>query len=442
MSSNVNDVLNLVKQNSVKFIDFRFTDMFGSCYHKTYKADASKIGLMLANEIPIEGSFVTSRYVYENIILLPDLNTAFLDPFCAQATLVILCNIMDKDGKEHKCDSRSIAKRAHEHTLKSGIADQVHFSPEVEFDIFDDVKYHTGKRSSYFKLDFVGENSPDKKEYDETHELRYMMVPPGDQLHDIRSEILEMISEVGIKPLSHYLKCGLSKCGVKFEREEFLRSADNTQKFKYVIRNVASSYGKTVTFMPFPTKGCERSSMRCSQSLWKSNENLFFDQNNISETCLYYIGGIIKHGRAINAFTNPTTNSYASPLRLGYSYTDSARATIKIPYNDKTVQVCFSDAIANPYLCFAVQLMAGLDGIKNKIHPDEALDEYSEIEKNTVSQSLQDALDALNCDREFLLQGDVFTEEQINEYITVKRSEIKDKESAIHPVEFANYYNL
>ncbi|WP_339045664.1 glutamine synthetase beta-grasp domain-containing protein [Candidatus Mesenet endosymbiont of Agriotes lineatus] len=433
-------MLNLIKQNSVKFIDFRFTDLFGSWYHKTYKADSNKIELILANEIPIDGSFVANRYVYENVILLPDLITAFLDPFCAQATLVILCDIMDKDSKEHKYDSRSIAKRAYKHMLSTNIADQAYFNPEMQFYIFDSVKYHTSKCSSYLKLDLIGENNPNKKQYDEMHELKDIMTSPNDQLHDIRSEILEMMSEVGIKPLSHYLQ-GVSKCGVEFECEEFLRSADNIQKFKYVVRNVASSYGKTITFMPFPIKGCERSSMRCSQSLWKNNENLFFYQN-ISETCLYYIGGIIKHGQAISAFAKPTTNSYANLLHLGYSFADSAQATVKIPYSGKVVQVCFPDAIANPYLCFAVQLMAGLDGIKNKIHPGEALDEQSEFEKNTASQSLQSALDALSHDKEFLLQGGVFTEEQINEYIIAKKSEIKDKELAIHPVEFANYYNL
>lgn len=444
MSSIINDVLNLIKQNSVKFIDFRFTDMFGSWYHKTYKADSSKIELILANEIPTDGSFAADRNAYENAILLPDLTTAFLDPFCAQATLVILCDAMDKDSKEYKYDSRSIAKRAYKYMLGTGIADQACFNPEMQFYIFDDVKYHTSGCSSYFKLDLIGKNSSNKKQCDEIHKLKDIMVPPGNQLNDIRSEILEMMSEVGIKPLSHYLK-DVSKCGVEFECEEFLRSADNIQKFKYVVRNVANSYGKTATFMPFPIKGCERSSMRCSQSLWKNNENLLFNQNgNISETCLYYIGGIIKHGQAINAFANPTTNSYADLLRydyLGYSSTDSTFATIKIP-NGKVVQVCFPDAISNPYLCFAVQLMAGLDGIKNKIHPGEALGKKSEFENNTISQSLQNALDALSYDKEFLLQGDVFTEEQISGYITVKKSEIRDKELAIHPVEFANYYNL
>ncbi|XGA08751.1 MAG: glutamine synthetase beta-grasp domain-containing protein [Wolbachia endosymbiont of Xenopsylla cheopis] len=440
MSSIVNDALNLIKQNSVKFIDFRFTDMFGSWYHKTYKADSSKIELILANEIPIESSFAAGRNAYENIILLPDLTTAFLDPFCAQATLVILCDAMDKDGKEYKYDSRSIAKRAHKYMLSTSIADQARFNSEMQFHIFDDVKYHTSKCSSYFKLDLIGENNSNKKQYDEINELKDIMTPSNDQLHDIRSEILEMMSEVGIKPLSHYLQ-GVSKCGVEFECEEFLRSADNIQKFKYVVRNVANSYGKTTTFMPFPIKGCERNSMRCSQSLWKNNENLFFNQNGkTSETCLYYIGGIIKHGQAINAFAHPTTNSYADHSYSGYFFADFTQATTKIPHNGK---VC--DAIANPYLCFTAQLMAGLDGIKNKVHPDEALGEKLELESkslSTVAQSLQDALGALNHDKEFLLQGNVFTEEQINEYIIAKKSEIKDKESAIHPVEFANYYNL
>ncbi len=451
MSSSASDILNLIKQNSVKFIDFRFTDMFGSCYHETYKADIYEIKSILIDGTPLENDLMLNGYPYKNIILLPDLGTAFLDPFYAQSTLVILCDMAthtsNNEKYQHPNDPRSIAKKAYDYMRSTGIADQAYFGPEIGFHIFDDVKYHTSKYSSYFKLDLIGENSSlGKKQDSEEYKPMDMMVPPIDALHDMRSEILEMMSEVGIKPLSHYLG---SQCGVKLKCDEFLCSADSIQKFKYVVRNVAHSYGKTATFMPHPIENTNgRSSMRCSQSLWKDGKNLFVGENNqVSETCLYYIGGIIKHGQAINAYTNPATNSYKtfsvhkSHKRLAYSYIDAFFATIRISYKRDMVQVCFPDAIANPYLCFAVQLMAGLDGIRNKIHPGDALDELSEFEElHSMSQSLQDALDALRCDREFLLH--VFTNEQIDEYIIKKTNEVQASELAPNPIEFVNYYSL
>lgn len=375
-------MINLIKfleENSVKFVDFRFTDLTGRVHNLTYSADK-----IAKEEVDID--------------LVPDLQTIFIDPFCVQATAVVLCT--------H--NSRLVAKKAYDYMLSTKIADEILCEFEIGFSIFDEVKFEVSQYGSHVSVTPVENYLNIKKHncgnFDSTFTI--------DPLSDLRSEILLMMNETGIENLIYHKKVSPFQGLIRVGSSSFLNCADSIQKSKYVIRNVAHSYGKTATFM---SQSVAQNSLCLYQSLLKNNENLFKKSENYS----YYMGGIMKHMKAINAYSNPTTNSY--------------RKLIDLPNFSLQSKLSFANSTANPYLCFAAILMAGLDGIQNKIN-------FNEIEKQTA-QSLNEALETLNQDREFLLKGEVFTNEQIDEYIETKHEEIKKIETAIQPAEFLHYYN-
>ena len=469
MFLSIEDTLNYIKKNAINFIDLRFTDSTGKWHHITRSAETINLQV-LSTGVSFDSSSIPGWQSIEksDMILLPDISTAFSDPFSAQSTLVIICNVIDPYNQfQYSKDPRHIAQKASQYMISTGIADKCYFGPEVEFFVFDNVEFYTGMYNSYFKIDSSEHTTllQEKGYQNNSHRPRikggYMPTPPVDSLHDLRSEMLTMFKEVGIIPLIHHHEVAASQCEVGFQYDELIRSADNIQKCKYIIHGVASSYGKTATFMPKPVMGDNGNGMHCHQSLWKDNNNLFVNPDgSISETCLYYIGGIIKYGKAINAFTNPSTNSYKrlvpnfeAPTWLTYSY-DNRSAAIRIPYvsnndfNAKRIEVRFPDPLANPYLCFSAQLMAGLYGIKNKTHPGPALDKNlyllnkSELQQLTsVANTLEESLEYLDKNREFLLEGNVFTNDQIDSYINLKSSEVKDLQLHPHPIEFINYYS-
>lgn len=468
--SDVKAVFDMIKENEVEFVDFRFTDPRGKCQHTTYFA--SKVTTETFEEgVMFDGSSIAGwKSINESdMILMPDAKTAFMDPFTAQPTLVVFCDVVEPStGQGYVRDPRSTALRAEQYLKYTGVADTSYFGPELEFFMFDDVRYHVGMNGSSVSVD--SEESPwnTGKEYPGGNmghrpgvKGGYFPVQPVDSANDIRGEMLHMLQSVGIMPVLHHHEVAPSQHELGFDFSTMVATADNVQKYKYVVHNVAASYGKTVTFMPKPIKGDNGSGMHVHQSLWKDGKPLFAGNGyaDLSETCLYYIGGIIKHARALNAFTNASTNSYKrlipgfeAPVLLAYSARNRS-ASIRIPYvaspKAKRIEVRFPDATANPYYAFAAMLMAGLDGIENKIHPGEAMDknlydlppeELKDIP--TVSRSLRDALDALSADREFLKKGDVFTDEQIDAYIALKMEEVYAWEHTPHPIEFQNYYSV
>ncbi|MBV0899470.1 MAG: glutamine synthetase family protein [Wolbachia endosymbiont of Fragariocoptes setiger] len=367
------ELTRFLKENEVKFVDFRFTDLIGKTNSITYNTD---------------------KLIVEEIQLIPDKQTIFLDPFCVQSTAVILC---DKG-------SRSLAKRAQDYMLST--KNEVLFGFEMNFSIFDEIKFVVKSNHSYIRLSpvehFLNTHKNIHEDIDSTLAV--------DPLFDLRSEILLMMRESNIKGSLSHKKISTSQGSILVENSRLLSIVDSIQKSKHIIRNVAHSYGKTATFMPNPLAQSETNSLHIYQSLQKTNENLRDDENE-----LYYMNGIMKHIKAINAFSNPTTNSYKKT----------------IPSPTQFTALFFPDSAMNSYLCFAVILMAGLDGIKNKVTSNEV----------KMPTSLNEALNALNEDRDFLLQGKVFTNEQIDQYIKIKRDEIKQIESAINPMEFYYYSN-
>lgn len=457
MFSSYKDVLSYIQSNEIKIVNFKFTDMRGKCYtvaHSTYTLTED----VLKTGISFDGSSIAGWKTIEcsDMLLIPDISSTFADPFTSQLTLNIFCNVYDPITQGYyNLDPRFTSQRAKEYLLSSKIADKVYFGPEIEFFIFDSVQFMLDKYKSYHKL--VLQESPHTKHghYVQTNQ-GYMRDMPVDHLHDIRSEILNVIYECNMQPKIHHHEVATSQCEIGIVYDEILNSADNVQKCKYIINNVAASYGKSATFMPKPLYGDNGSGMHCHQSLWIDGENIFANNGKLSKECLYYIGGIIKHARAINAFTNPTTNSYKrlvpgyeAPTVLAYSRYNRS-AAIRIPYNTTTdnsatrIEVRFPDCTANPYYCFAALLMAGIDGIENQIDPGEETNDnlYTTQHKfPTLVPSLLHALEALDKDRDFLTKGDVFTDEQIDAYIKLKHDELDVLNKYPHPGEFINYYS-
>ncbi len=457
-----------IKSNEVKFVDFRFTDSIGKSHHITRYAESVTEDLC-SKGVSFDGSSIVGWKPIENsdMLIIPDLTTAFMDPFTAQNTLVIVSNIADTSTQAlYTRDPRSTAHRAVEYMKSTGIADQVYFGLEMEFFIFDSVRFSVNDNSAFFELESIeGSYSSGKKYEYGNHGHRpgvkggYLPVQPIDHLHDIRSEILDALNAVGVKPLLHHHEVASSQCEVGFEHGTLLESADNMQKCKYIVMNVASSYGKTATFMPKPIANDNGSGMHCHQSLWKGGQNLFANNSkSISDLCKYYIGGIIKHAKAINAFSNPTTNSYKrlvpgyeAPVKLAFSSCNRS-AAIRLPFassyssSSTRIEVRFPDPSANPYYCVVTQLMAGLDGIKNKIEPGEeaVCNLYTDSSNNcpSVSSSLEEALVHLDNSREFLTVGGVFTDEQIDAYIKLKREEANTINQLPNPAEFMKYYSI
>ncbi|KKB96178.1 3-hydroxylaminophenol mutase [Candidatus Arcanobacter lacustris] len=457
----------IVQDQQIEFIDFRFTDSVGRWQHITYTVEQVDENL-LKDGIMFDGSSIVGWLSINesDMILMPDLTSMFVDPFTSLATLSVICDVIDpKTSKAYLRDPRSIAKKAEQYFLSSNIGNKVYFGPELEFFIFDDVRFNSSAYNSLIKI--TAESSPNSaakkiKEGNYGHRPlskdAYLRSQPVDSLHDIRSEMLVVLKSVGIIPLLHHHEVAPNQCELGMMFDSLTACADNVQKYKYVVHNVAHSYGKTATFMPKPIKGDNGSGMHVHQSIWQDKIPLFAggDYAGLSQICLYYIGGIIKHAKALNAFTNPSTNSYKrlvpgyeAPVSLAYSACNRS-ASIRIPYSKsdagKRIEVRFPDPTANPYLAFSAMLMAGIDGIINKIDPGEATEEniyHDESGKYpSVSASLEEALANLKNDCEFLKRGDVFTDDQIQAYIKIKQEEIDELATAPHPVEFKLYYSM
>jgi len=466
----VGDALKLMKEKEVKFLDLRFTDTKGKLQHVT--ADASVVDEgMFAEGYAFDGSSIAGWKGIEasDMLLMPDAASVHIDPFFAQTTAAVYCDVLEPTtGEMYERDPRSIAKRAEAYLKQSGVGDTAVFGPEAEFFIFDDVRYTIDPYSMGFKLDSAELPSNSGTDYETGnlgHRPRtkggYFPVPPVDSAQDIRSEMLSVMAEMGVVVEKHHHEVASAQheLGIKFQ--PIVTSADNMQTYKYVIQNVAQAYGKSACFMPKPVYGDNGSGMHVHQSIWKGSTPVFAGNKyaDLSETCLFYIGGILKHAKTINAFTNPTTNSYKrlvpgyeAPVLLAYSVRNrsaSCRIPVATSPKAKRVEVRFPDPSANPYLGFAAMLMAGLDGIANKISPGEAVDknlydlppaELKEIP--TVCGSLREALMNLDKNREFLKKGGVFTDDMIDAYIELKMAEVARFEMTPHPVEFDMYYSV
>ncbi|EGQ8520987.1 glutamate--ammonia ligase [Vibrio parahaemolyticus] len=467
----VENVLSLIQENEVKFVDLRFTDTKGKEQHISIPAHQIDADFFEEGKM-FDGSSVAGwKGINESdMVMMPDASSAVLDPFTEDATLNIRCDILEPATMQgYDRDPRSIAKRAEDYMRSTGIADTVLVGPEPEFFLFDDVKFSNDMSGSFFKIDDIEaawNTGSDIEGGNKGHRPGvkggYFPVAPVDSSQDIRSAMCLIMEEMGLVVEAHHHEvatAGQNEIATRFNT--LTTKADEIQIYKYVVHNVAHAFGKTATFMPKPLVGDNGSGMHVHQSLAKDGVNLFAGDKygGLSETALFYIGGIIKHARAINAFANPSTNSYKrlvpgfeAPVMLAYSARNRS-ASIRIPVvpspKARRIEARFPDPAANPYLAFACLLMAGLDGIKNKIHPGEAMDkdlydlpaeEAAEIPK--VAESLEVALNALNEDREFLTAGGVFSDDFIDSYIALKSKDVERINMATHPLEFELYYSV
>ena len=464
------DVLKQIKDNDIRFVDLRFSDPKGKLQHVTM--DIAEISEdTFADGVMFDGSSISGwKAINESdMVLMPDPTTAHMDPFFAQSTMVILCDVLDPiSGESYNRDPRSTAKKAEAYLKSLGIGDTVNVGPEAEFFIFDDVRFKNDPYNTGFKLDSNEFPSNDDTEYEMGnlgHRPRvkggYFPVPPIDSCQDIRSEMLTALTDMGVRVEKHHHEVAAAQHELGIRFDTLVREADKMQIFKYVVHQVANTYGKSATFMPKPIFGDNGSGMHVHMSIWKDGKPTFAGNEyaGLSETCLFFIGGIIKHAKAINAFTNPSTNSYKrlvpgyeAPVLLAYSARNRS-ASCRIPFgsspNAKRVEIRFPDATANPYLAFSAILMAGLDGIKNKLHPGQAMDKDlydlppKELKKiPTVSGSLREALQCLDKDRAFLKAGDVFDDDQIDSFLELKMEEVLRFEMTPHPIEFDMYYSV
>lgn len=465
------DALQMLKDNDVKYVELRFTDIAGKEMHLTVPAsrideDTFELGQ------PFDGSSFAGWRGIEasDMLLLPDPSSARMDPFREVNTIIFTCDVLEPStGKGYARDPRSIAKRAEAYLKSTGIGDAAYFGPEPEFFIFDAIRWKHAPGESFYKID--SEEAPwssglDLEGGNLGHRNRvkggYFPVSPVDSFADIRSEMCTLIEQQGVPVEIHHHEVGCAgQCEIGTKFSTLVERADWTQIVKYTVWNVAAAFGKTATFMPKPVEGDNGSGMHVHQSIWKDGQNLFSGNgySGLSDMALYYIGGIIKHARALNAITNPGTNSYKrlvpgfeAPVKLAYSACNRS-ASIRIPHvtNPKArrVEVRFPDPLCNPYLGFAAMLMAGLDGIQNKIHPGEAADKnlYDlPPEENakipTVAPSLHDALMALDEDREFLTRGGVFSDEFIDSYIELKMKDVQRERMAVTAVDFDLYFSI
>ncbi|MGE0611199.1 MAG: type I glutamate--ammonia ligase [Hyphomicrobiales bacterium] len=467
--ADASSVMKKIKDDEVKYVDVRFTDPRGKLQHVTM--DASEIDeAAFADGIMFDGSSIAGwkDISQSDMALMLDPASAHMDPFFAQSTMAVFCDVVEPTtGEFYERDPRSTAKKAEAYLKQTGIADTAFFGPEAEFFIFDDVRFSATPYNTSFRLDSAELPSNSDTEYEMGnlgHRPRtkggYFPVPPVDSCQDIRSEMLSMMAEMGVKVEKHHHEVASAQheLGIKFA--PMVTIADHLQIYKYVIHNVAQAYGKTATFMPKPVYGDNGSGMHCHQSLFKDGNPVFAGNlyADLSETCLFYIGGILKHAKSINAFTNPTTNSYKrlvpgyeAPVLLAYSARNRS-ASCRIPFvsnpKGKRMEIRFPDPLANPYLGFTAMLMAGLDGIEKKIHPGEPMDKNlydlppEELEGiPTVCGSLREACQSLDADRDFLKKGGVFTDDQIDGYLDLKMEEVERFEMTPHPVEFDMYYS-
>jgi glutamine synthetase len=466
-----NKVLNLIKENEAEWVDFRFTDTRGKEQHVSFPAHTVDESTFVDGKM-FDGSSVAGWKGIEasDMILLPDPETAFMDPFFSAPTVVVTCDVIEPSTMQgYERDPRSIARRAEEYLKSTGIGDTAYFGPEPEFFIFDEVKFDidmSGARHTIYAEEAAWSTSNSYEGGNSGHRPRvkggYFPVPPVDSGQDIRVAMCEaieaMLGEGRVEVQHHEVASCQSEIGVTFNT--LVRKADEVQVLKYAVLNVAHEHGKSATFMPKPLVGDNGSGMHVHISISKNGVNTFAGDEyaGLSESAILFIGGIIKHARALNAITNPATNSYKrlvphyeAPIMLAYSARNRS-ASIRIPYvanpKGRRIEARFPDPVANPYLAFAALLMAGLDGIQNKIHPGPAADKNlydlppeEEALIPTVAHSLEMALDALEADHEFLLKGGVFTKPMLDAYIELKREEVRRLNTTTHPVEFEMYYS-
>ncbi|MAQ35481.1 MAG: glutamine synthetase [Alcanivorax sp.] len=454
----------------MKWVDLRFTDSHGKEQHVTLPVGEIDDDFFQDGKMFDGSSIAGWKGINESdMILLPEDETAVLDPFTDVATLNLRCNIVEPTTMQgYERDPRSVALRAEEYLKSTGIADSALFGPEPEFFVFDSVQWKSDMSGAMYNIyseeaAWVSADEFEKNNIGHRPGVKggYFPVPPVDSLHDLRGAMCSAMEQMGLEIEVHHHEVGTAgQCEIGVGANTLTKKADEVQILKYCVHNVAHAYGKTATFMPKPLIGDNGSGMHVHMSLAKNGKNLFAGDEyaGLSEEALFYIGGVIKHARALNAFTNSSTNSYKrlvpgfeAPVMLAYSARNRS-ASIRIPWvsNPKArrIETRFPDPSANPYLCFAALMMAGLDGIKNKIHPGDAMDKDlydlpAEEAKDipTVAHTLTMALDALEADHEFLTQGDVFTKDMLDGYIELKRSEVERLNMTPHPVEFDMYYS-
>jgi glutamine synthetase len=466
-----NEILTLIDERDVKFVDFRFTDTRGKEQHLSVPAHTIDDELFEDGKMFDGSSMAGWKGIQESdMILMPDPDTAVVDLFSEETTLVLRCDVIEPTTMQgYERDPRSLARRAQAYVASTGIADTAYFGPENEFFIFDDIRWGASMNHVFYRIDSKEAGWNSERTYENGNfghrpgvKGGYFPVPPVDSLHDLRAAMCLALEDMGIKTEVHHHEVATAgQCEIGAAFNTLLRKADEVQTLKYVVMNVAHAYGKTATFMPKPLVGDNGSGMHVHQSLAKDGNNIFSGDRygGLSETALFYIGGLIRHARALNAFTNASTNSYKrlvpgfeAPVMLAYSARNRS-ASIRIPYltNPKArrIELRFPDSTANPYFAFSAMLLAGLDGIVNKIHPGESMDKdlYDlppEEEKNIpqVCFSLEEALNALDQDREFLKAGSVFSDDLIDAYIRLKTQDVTRLRMTTHPVEFDMYYSL
>ncbi len=462
--------LNLIKENEVRWVDLRFTDTKGKEQHVSMPVKEINEEFFEGGKMFDGSSIAGWKDINESdMILMPDDSTAVLDPFTDEPTVIIRCNIVEPStGQGYERDPRSIAQRAEEYLKSTGLGDTAFFGPEPEFFVFDDIKWGSDISGAFYKISseeaaWASEHTFEEGNMGHRPGVKggYFPVPPVDSLHDLRAAMCNAMEQMGLVVEVHHHEVGTAgQCEIGVGANTLVKKADEVQILKYCVHNVAHAYGKTATFMPKPLVGDNGSGMHVHQSFSKGGVNQFAGDvyAGLSETALFYIGGIIKHARALNAICNASTNSYKrlvpgfeAPVILAYSARNRS-ASIRVPYvvsaKGKRIETRFPDSTANPYLAFAALLMAGLDGVKNKIHPGDSADkdlydlppeELSEYP--TVCHSLDQALDALDQDRAFLTEGGVFTDDAIDAYIALKRKEVEVLNMTTHPVEFNMYYS-
>lgn len=469
--SNPKNVVKLIDDNEVRFVDLRFTDTRGKEHHVTVPARVIDEDKFTSGHA-FDGSSIAGWKGIEasDMLLMPDPSTARMDPFREEPTLILTCDVVEpSDMQGYQRDPRSIAKRTESYLKSTGLGDTAYFGPEPEFFIFDGITWNVDASGCFVKirseeapwstgLEFEGGNLGHRPAL----KGGYFPVPPVDSLQDIRSEICLLLEQQGMEvEVHHHEVAAPGQCEIGTKFGTLVQRADWSQILKYTVWNVAASYGKTATFMPKPVVGDNGSGMHIHQSIWKDGQNLFAGQGyaGLSEFAMFYIGGIIKHARALNAIANPGTNSYKrlvpgfeAPVKLAYSARNRS-ASIRIPYvnspKGRRIEVRFPDPLANPYLVFSAMLMAGLDGVMNKIHPGDAADKNlydlapeEDAKILTVCHSLDQALEELDRDRAFLTRGGVFSDDMIDAYIELKMEEVTRFRMTSHPIEYDMYYSL
>ncbi|WP_289041404.1 type I glutamate--ammonia ligase [uncultured Aliiroseovarius sp.] len=465
----VQDVLNQIKDDDIAYVDIRFTDVRGTLQHVTVDSDLVDEDF-LEEGFMFDGSSIGGWKSIENsdMKLMPDLESTYIDPFYAEKTLCVHCSVVEPDtGEAYGRDPRGTAQKAESYLKASGIGDVAFMGPEAEFFLFDDVRFSNTINKVSFEVDAVDASWNSDTEYEMGNTGHrpglkggYFPVNPIDDAQDLRSEMLTTMKQLGMKTDKHHHEVASCQHELGLIFDSLTKQADELQKYKYIIHNVAHAYGKSATFMPKPIAGDNGTGMHVNMSIWKDGKPLFAGDKyaDLSQEAIWFIGGILKHAKTLNAFTNPTTNSYKrlipgfeAPVLRAYS-AQNRSGCVRIPWTEspkaKRVEARFPDPAANPYLCFAALLMAGLDGIKNKIDPGPAQDKNlydlppEELEGlDTVCTSLREALDSLDTDHDFLLAGDVFTKDQIDGYLALKWEEVHAYEQTPHPIEYQMYYS-